>query len=1002
MNQYNINPQVTIRVAQNSFKKIISLLNKFQSAKNETDMKSVLYQIEQNEDFYNSLSVASNDLISSLNSIDTLSNKQLKSTFKAIYKYLLRSFSRATPYGLFASVQNINIYDNDNDKNINLNKKIVIKDRKQHIEVSSEFLFSIYDRIIDNLECFENMTVFLNGNIIEEKEMLKMFIIGENPNQKDGDFLFYKKDGVMFLIYRFLSNSKSDVEVIDIIHIIKNVFSDVSYSDIYLALKELLRDRFIFLEAYPQVYSTSGLDTLCIIVEKYNRRFLEKCSLKEISLKIKDYEVAPSPEKLKDIYNLMSQVALCKNYLVINSELIIPDNSYLNLNLDYINDISNILGNISQLPSRENIVLDDYRDKFIEQYGFNNPVYILELFDEIKGLGSPFRLSKTSFSKLDKYEKFKENLKEIILKKASEAEGDTVQITDKDFQKILNEEYMFGAISQRNNGFDLNFKVLNIKSNTTFLFSNAPVSLNPGNFSGRFTFLKQVNNIAEDFVGINYWPYNNVLWDVNRHTQKNVRHIEVHKKVKNETNINLSDVRICLNTGGIFEILDKENNVIRLDSQTMGNTLLKNDIIRFLELISSDSHNIQFLINELQYIAARFSKRLQYGNIIITPRMWAINADYLNTLVINKADVKTLVEKLKIPNEIVLTKGDKLLPLNLSNNIDQQIFIKEIYKNKGIVITENIVTNPSELIVDGDGHSYTSEISISLLNRSHKSKINYNVPVLESTSSYSDKINLFDGTKGWIYTKMYVEIGMQDNLLLEKVDKFISNYNVKWFYIRYRDDRPHIRLRIKINDNDVILVEYFNWLSQLVDLNLISDYSINIYHRELERYGGLKHIDDIESIFMWDSLLTLDLLKARKHLQADYFYALVIKVMCCLIDNISHDKELYYKIFEVESLKDKKIKKKYDRIRPYISHIKINQDTLNKVHKLTNLFNKVAYSIKKDHQMHYSTEGILNSIVHMHYNRLFGDNSKEQEFRAQIHRYLKMKKYYQGNHYAKR
>src|SRR5690606_9202527 len=122
------------------------------------------------------------------------------------------------------------------------------------------------------------------------------------------------------------------------------------------------------------------------------------------------------------------------------------------------------------------------------------------------------------------------------------------------------------------------------------------------------------------------WPYNNVLWDVNRHTQKNVRHIEVHKKVKNETNINLSDVRICLNTGGIFEILDKENNVIRLDSQTMGNTLLKNDIIRFLELISSDSHNIQFLINELQYIAARFSKRLQYGNIIITPRMWAINA----------------------------------------------------------------------------------------------------------------------------------------------------------------------------------------------------------------------------------------------------------------------------------------------------------------------------------------------------------------------------------------
>ena len=86
-----------------------------------------------------------------------------------------------------------------------------------------------------------------------------------------------------------------------------------------------------------------------------------------------------------------------------------------------------------------------------------------------------------------------------------------------------------------------------------------------------------------------------------------------------------------------------------------------------------------------------------------------------------------------------------------------------------------------------------------------------------------------------------------------------------FFFIRYADPKPHIRLRIhlceKNMDGDLISV----WMQKMyAELN-ISSCKIDVYEREIERYGGIELINYAEKFFYSDSLYVMQLLKCQKN-----------------------------------------------------------------------------------------------------------------------------------------
>ncbi|SDQ29198.1 thiopeptide-type bacteriocin biosynthesis domain-containing protein [Chryseobacterium soldanellicola] len=120
----------------------------------------------------------------------------------------------------------------------------------------------------------------------------------------------------------------------------------------------------------------------------------------------------------------------------------------------------------------------------------------------------------------------------------------------------------------------------------------------------------------------------------------------------------------------------------------------------------------------------------------------------------------------------------------------------------------------------------------------------------------------------WLYIKVYTGIKTADIILEEVIKPLTENLQQencisKWFFIRYNDPKPHIRLRFELinsEDNDSILIQIHESLKEFVASGEISNYVVDTYNREIERYGT-KTMVFAEKLFHINSKFTLECLQ---------------------------------------------------------------------------------------------------------------------------------------------
>lgn len=119
----------------------------------------------------------------------------------------------------------------------------------------------------------------------------------------------------------------------------------------------------------------------------------------------------------------------------------------------------------------------------------------------------------------------------------------------------------------------------------------------------------------------------------------------------------------------------------------------------------------------------------------------------------------------------------------------------------------------------------------------------------------------------WLYLKIYAGVKTADIILDEAIQPLMkyfqeNDYISKWFFIRYNDPKPHLRIRFKLNNIDdysKILVKINEALQEYIESGEISDIVIDTYSRELERYGE-NTIEEAEILFYKNSEFTLQCL----------------------------------------------------------------------------------------------------------------------------------------------
>lgn len=258
----------------------------------------------------------------------------------------------------------------------------------------------------------------------------------------------------------------------------------------------------------------------------------------------------------------------------------------------------------------------------------------------------------------------------------------------------------------------------------------------------------------------------------------------------------------------------------------------------------------------------------------------------------------------------------------------------------------------------------------------------------------------------WLYLKIYTGVKTADLILEDAIQPLVEyfqehNYISKWFFVRYNDPKPHLRLRFKLQNT-----EYYNQtfdkiaatFEQYIDSGEISTIQVDTYNREIERYGEYT-IEDAETLFCRNSKFTLQCLHYddEEKILVSLFY--IDEILTHL--NLSVREKLewikdFNNAFKQEFHADKKLNsqldKKYREFKlkflEFLHSAEFSEERdviVNNIEVSNTIFENIIYQFENQ-SLEMSLQNFFQSIFHMNINRLFISN--QRLFEMVIYDYL--------------
>ncbi|AMR29980.1 hypothetical protein A0256_00385 [Mucilaginibacter sp. PAMC 26640] len=390
-----------------------------------------------------------------------------------------------------------------------------------------------------------------------------------------------------------------------------------------------------------------------------------------------------------------------------------------------------------------------------------------------------------------------------------------------------------------------------------------------------------------------------------------------------------------------------------------------------------------------------FYPRVEYKDSILSLANWIISENRLSDLQQNDQNQVTnafnkLKDTIRLPRYFSLTEGDQELIFDSESRRDIEFFCACIRQKKEVVIKEYLVQPAVQQY-----NAYLLPDRPLVLPKL----------AFERRSTIKTQRKYVPGSE-WLYLKIYApKIGI-NRLLLRLRPLLNRRYGEdrirQWFFIRYEDHAPHIRLRLKLNPgifNDVLLA-FKTKLEDRIQQHVIREFQIDVYSRELERYvaGG---IENTEAFFGASSELVLNYLKQAKikpvlstHAFALYTTQEIIKQF---ISDLDGQMNFTWNSFQqfLPEFSDKPFKieldKKYRELSSGImAAFQQDDHTLySGSKKAASAFIKSLRNLK-GYMGNNTNLDYLRGIIHMHLNRIFTDESRKQEMICNylLHKYL--------------
>lgn len=488
--------------------------------------------------------------------------------------------------------------------------------------------------------------------------------------------------------------------------------------------------------------------------------------------------------------------------------------------------------------------------------------------------------------------------------------------------------------------------------------------------------------------------------------------------------LTLSDLVVGVQNGRFYVRSLRLGKQVRVCQSHMLNSMLAPNVCRFLMEIANDGRPC---LNEFDWgvlADAPFLPRLvmkagPLARLVISPARWQLQAETITPKGEGSTETRWFRglcdwrSQWRVSRFVYLAQGDNRLLLDLENPLMATLLRDELKKLKGYaqLALEEVLPDFEHLwLRDAQDAGYFSEIVVPLLRADSVDPVASSVVQAKQCASSKPVITpaerkRFPGEE-WVYLKLYAALSQHEELIagpLREIVPVLQERELidRWFFIRYTDPEPHLRLRFHAQGGQeipAILALVLPWSDQLARRGQLQRIALDTYEREVERYGGPEAIDLLEQVFTMDSVLVSDLITFQ------HAHRLTLDPLAVAVFTLEHFFTAWGYTFRQRLEWTQQASEKYawsSEFRPerkrYCDLLALSvqpdpdlaeqQALLLELTRPHNAFlgtlGRQVHQLAEAGILWVSETSLLSSLAHMHVNRLLGiDRTREQQVYA--------------------
>lgn len=257
-----------------------------------------------------------------------------------------------------------------------------------------------------------------------------------------------------------------------------------------------------------------------------------------------------------------------------------------------------------------------------------------------------------------------------------------------------------------------------------------------------------------------------------------------------------------------------------------------------------------------------FLPRVHYKHIILERATWNLTAEQLlgpasprPSVAVAEKMLYAFYQAKKLPRYVTIVEGDNELLIDFEFSFSRVLLAQQLSKRPRVQLKEFLQLPDCCPITGAQQAHYAHELVLPLYHARARPLATPVAAVGEREST--PEARSYPPGSDWVYFKLYGGYRSLEKVLTTTLAPLLNSYAggeevEKWFFIRYSDPEAHLRLRLKLRARTAlarILTDVHAALQPLLAAGVVHKIQLDTYVQELERYGGLANIDHSEDWF---------------------------------------------------------------------------------------------------------------------------------------------------------